>query len=278
MLDILTDELARLPLATSALVGGLCSYLGLHVVLRRIVFVSAALAEISALGVAVAGLYDWTQHGIEETVGVQACALVMTLLGVLLFSFKVGRGRVPEDGYIGIGYVVAWAGTLLLIYAQPHGEEHMHRLLQGDVLGVTAHDVQLLAVVFGVLALLHVLFFKEFVMVSFDPEMAQTLGVRVKIVNFLFYLSLGIAISLAIKDAGLLLVFSFLVLPPITGLLMSSRKEGVVIWSLAAALLASLAGVYASFTIEQISTGPAIVMCSFALFLVAWVKSRMFKD
>jgi len=278
MFDILADELARFPLFTAGIVGALCSYLGIHVVLRRIVFVSAALAEISAFGVALAGLYDWTRIGWEEATGVQVCAVATTLIGVVIFSMRVGRGRVPEDGYIGIGYVVAWAGALLLIYAQPHGEEHMHRLLQGDVLGVTEADVRLLAGVFGAIVLLHVVFFKEFVMVSFDPEMSQTLGVRVKVFNFLFYLSLGIAISLAVKDCGLLLVFSFLVLPAITGLLMSGRKEGVIVWSLVSALLASVTGVWASFTFEQISTGPAIVVCSFALFVVAWVKSRIVKD
>jgi ABC-type Mn2+/Zn2+ transport system permease subunit len=267
MSEMLSFPFVRIALLASAIIGSLCAFLGIHVVLRRIVFVGAALAEISALGVAAAVLMEWNPI---------YCSIGATFLGVLLLSFKRSRGRVPEDGYIGVGYATAWAASILLIYAAHHGEAHMRELLQGEILSMTEGDLSLLAAVFGGIALLHVVFFKEFWMVSFDPEMAQTLGLRAWLWNFLFYLSLGGAISIAIHDAGVLLVFSYLVMPPITGLLSTRRKGGVIAIAILSALIASVAGVWISFNYEEVSTGPAIVMCSFALSVLAWIKNRIF--
>ena len=264
--EMMNEEFVRIALGAAATIGALCSYLGIHVVLRRIVFVGAALAEISALGVALAVFKHWDPL---------RCSLGAVLVGVLLFSLPVRRGRIPEDGYIGISYAAAWAGALVLLYLAPHGEGEMMHLLQGDILGIQLEELHTLMAVFTGLALCHLLFMKEFWMVSFDPEMAQTLGLRAWWWNFLFYLSLGVAIALAIRAAGVLLVFSFLVLPPITGLLLSSRKGWVIVFSVVSSLLAAFIGVWLSYTYAEISTGPAIVICSFALFAAAWLIRRV---
>lgn len=264
--EMMNEEFVRVALGAASVIGALCSYLGIHVVLRRIVFVGAALAEISALGVAVSVYNEWDPL---------KCSLGAVFVGVVLFSLPMRRGRIPEDGYIGISYAAAWAGALVLLYVAPHGEGEMMHLLQGDILGVQIEDLQVLLYVFGAVAIFHLLFMKEFWMVSFDPEMAQTLGLRTWWWNFLFYLSLGVAIALAIRAAGVLLVFSFLVLPSITGLLLSSRKGWVMTFSLISSLVAAFVGVWLSYTYAEISTGPAIVLCSFALFILAWVTRRV---
>lgn len=255
-------------LGASALIGTICSYLGAHVVLRRIVFVGAALAELSALGVSVGVLYEWNEF---------YCSLAVTLAGVLAFSLKGGKGIIPHEGYIGVGYVTAWAASILLLSIAPRGEKQMHDLLQGDILGVAADPqaLTILAVLLGVLMLLLLVFHRELMMITFDAEMAQTLGLRTRAWNFMFFTILGVAISLAMKTAGLLLVFSFLVLPPITGLLLCRRQLGAFLLSFLAALAASFGGVWWSLSAESIPTGPAIVVCSAALFAVAFVVSRL---
>lgn len=263
---MLSEDFMRTALGAASLIGALCAYLGIHVVLRRIVFVGAALAEISALGVATAVFFG---------LSMLHCSLGAVFLGVLLFSLPTRRGRIPEDGYIGISYATSWAGAMVLLYIAPHGEGEMMHLLQGDILGVQVEELQLLLYVFGGLGLLHALFFKEFWMVSFDPEMAQTLGLTARLWNFLFYLSLGVVIALAIRAAGVFLVFSFLVLPPITGLLLSNRRGWVIVLSIMSALLSAFAGVWASYTYANISTAPAIVLSSFSLFVLAWLTRRV---
>lgn len=255
-------------LAASAVIGTICSYLGIHVVLRRIVFVGAALAELSALGVSIGVLYDWNEF---------YCSLAVTLAGVIVFSLKGGRGFIPHEGYIGVGYVVAWAASIILLSIAPRGEKQMHDLLQGDILGVAAdpESFMILAAILGLMMIVLIAFHRELMMVTFDPEMAQTLGLRTRAWNFLFFALLGGAIALAMKTAGLLLVFSLLVLPPITGLLLCRRQAGAFTISFLSSLVASFCGVWWSLTKETIPMGPAIVVCSFGLFVLAWLVSHL---
>lgn len=245
-----------------------CSVLGVYVVLRRIVFVGAALAQLSSAGIALA-LWLSGQGMLLGLAGHPiAFALLLTIAGVLFFGVGSGRGRVPPDATIGVTYAVAAAAGIILISKAATGEAH-DIFLQGNILGITAADtITLIAVAVPVLVL-HAIFYKEFLFVSFDRETARTLGYNVSFWNLLLYLTLGLVIAFAMQFAGVMLVFNFLVVPAVTGLLVSRGMAGAFFWSVFSAVLAAIIGFSLSVPFD-LPSGPAIIAVSGVLALLAY--------
>jgi len=248
-----------------------CSVLGVFVVYRRVVFVAAALAQLSSAGVALAGLIGGAGavlgagHGKLEL----ALSLLATLGGVAFFSQEGGARRIPGDARLGIAYVLAGGVAVLLVARTAGGDAHA-LLLRGNILGTTREEVALLAATVGGVLLLYLLLYKEFLFVSYDREMAATLGYRARRWSFLLYLTLGLVIAVSIQTAGVLLVFSFLVLPPVTGILLGRSLPGVIAWSAAAGVAAATLGFVASIRFD-LPTGPAIVALSGVILAAAWL-------
>ena len=248
-----------------------CSVLGVYVVLRRIVFVGAALAQLSSAGIALSLFIVGAGLGLGGVTHPVALSLLVTLSGVIFFAGG-GRGSVPPDAKIGVTYAVAAALGIILVAKAASGEAH-DIFLQGNILGITRGDMLVLLAVTAPVLILHTVFFKEFLFVSFDREMARTLGYDVRVWNLLLYLTLGLVIAFAMQFAGVMLVFNFLVLPAVTGLLVARSVSGTFVWSISAALLAALVGFSISIPFD-LPTGPAISAVSGALVIIAWLIRR----
>ena len=251
-----------------------CSVLGVYVVLRRIVFVGAALAQLSSAGIALAMFLSGAGIASGLTGHPVAMALIVTLAGALFFGAEGGgRGPVPPDATIGVTYAVAAALGIVLIAKASSGEAH-DLFLSGNILAITRADTLVLLAVSVPVLLIHLLFYKEFLFVSFDRETARTLGYRVSGWNLLLYLTLGLVIAFAMQFAGVMLVFNFLVLPAVTGLLVGRGMSGVFAGSVISALLAALIGFTLSVPYD-LPTGPAIICVSGILALLAWAARRL---
>jgi zinc transport system permease protein len=268
-----TVLLFREALYGALVIGLACSVLGVYVVLRRIVFVGAALAQLSSAGIAFALFLGGMGLGGELTRHPVAMALLVTLAGALFFGLGGGtKSGVPPDATIGVTYAVAAALGILLISKAKSGEAH-DIFLQGNILGITRADTTvLLAVAVPVLAL-HILFYKEFLFVSFDPETARTLGYRVTRWNLLLYFTLGLVIAFAMQFAGVMLVFNFLVLPAVTGLLLAKSMGGIFMVAVVSGIIASVVGFGLSVPFD-LPSGPAIVAVSGAIAALASVGRR----
>ena len=261
--------LFRESLYGTLVIASACSVLGVYVVLRRIVFVGAALAELSSAGIALALWLAGQNVALGITTHPIAVSLIVTMAGVVFFGSGSGRGRIPPDATIGVTYAVAGAAGILLISKAAAGEAH-DLFLHGNILGITRVDtIVLLAVAVPVL-FAHVIFYKEFLFVSFDRETARTLGFHVGFWDLLLYLTLGLVIAFAMQFGGVMLVFNFLVLPAVTGLLVSRSMGGTFLWSIVSGLLAALIGFTLSVPFD-LPSGPAIIAVSGALALVAFV-------
>lgn len=236
-------------------VAALCSYLGLFVVARRMVFIGVALAELSSAGIALGLLV-----GFAPLWG----ALGFMVLGVLLFSRRWAPRLLPPDAVIGVFYTIATALGILLIAKSAQGESHMLTLLRGDVLAVYPSETIEMAVVFAVIAGVHWLFGKEFLLVSLDRDMASTLGYKAASWDFLLFLTIGVAVSLSIRSVGVLLTTTMLIVPAATALMLAPR------WN-RAALVAPLLGIFAVMVglwLSLVADFPAsavIVAVSFSL-------------
>ena len=249
-----------------------CSVLGVYVVLRRIVFVGAALAQISSAGIALALWLGGASIALGPVSHPTVMSLLLTLAAVMFFAGGT-RGRVPPDATIGVTYAVAAAVGILLIAKASHGEVH-DIFLSGNILGITRADTLVLLAVAVPVLVLHTIFYKELLFVSFDRETARTLGYNVRWWDLLLYLTLGIVIASAMQFAGVMLVFNFLVLPAVTGLLMSHTMRGLFFWSVTSALGAAFLGFSLSVPFD-LPSGPAISAASGVLVLLAWVGRRL---
>jgi zinc transport system permease protein len=246
-----------------------CSVLGVYVVLRRIVFVGAALAQLSSAGIALALFLAGLGVATIVTAHPIALALVLTIAGVLFFGSGGQRARIPPDATIGVTYAVAAAIGIILISKAKTGEAH-DIFLQGNILGITRADTLVLIAITVPVLLSHLIFYKEFLFVSFDRETARTLGFRVGFWNLFLYLTLGLVIAFAMQFAGVMLVFNFLVLPAVTGLLLSRSMGGTFAWSVISALLAALIGFSISVPFD-LPSAPAIIAVSGILVIVAFL-------
>ena len=278
----MADTVSTILLFRDALFGALimalaCSVLGVYVVLRRIVFVGAALAQLSSAGIALGLFLYGLGIGGELTHHPVAMALIVTITGAMFFGVgSSGRAGVPPDAAIGVTYAVAAAVGILLIAKAKTGEAH-DIFLQGNILGITRLDTMILLAVAVPVLLVHLVFYKEFLFVSFDRETARTLGYNVRFWNLLLYFTLGVVIAYAMQFAGVMLVFNFLVLPAVTGLLLARSMWGIFVVAIGSALLAALIGFSLSVPFD-LPSGPAIIAVSGALALIAWAARRLLKN
>lgn len=249
MIEMLQYPFIRTALLGTVAIGVTCAYLGVYVVLRRIVFVGATLAQISSAGIALGILTGWSPSGLS---------LGLTLLAVLFFAHPMFGRRWPQDAVLGVLFTVSGAAAILLVAHTARGNEEVVNLLQGNLLALGAAEARLLAAAFAGLLLAHLVFYKEFLYLSFDPAMAATQGYRAGLWNLGFYALLGLAIALAIKSIGVLLMFAFLVIPASLGLVVARRLAWVFVVAGASAALAVFVGIWLSY-LWDFPSAPMIV-------------------
>jgi len=253
------------PFVTCMVLVAMLSYLGLHVIAREVIFVDLSLAQMAALGSLSALLI----HVDPDSPTAYLFALVATALGALLFALTrtSGRkGRVPQEAFIGIVYVVASAAAVLVANKVPGGGEAVEKTLVGSLLWVTWPQILKLALVYAGLGLFQFALRHRFLTISFNPEEAQQNGWKIRWWDFLFYLSFGVVITLAVPLAGVLMVFSFLVVPAVIANLFTGDKRRLTLISWSTGALASLLGLWVSYT-KDLPTGPLIV-CMYGLVLL----------
>ena len=252
------------PLVACLIIVAIHSYLGLHVIAREVIFVDLSLAQMAALGSAVAILAGSQPDSTSSFL----YALGFTTLGAAIFALTRTheRGRVPQEAIIGIVYVVASAMAILVADRTPRGGEAIKDILVGSLLWVSWPVIGRLAAIYVVIGIFHWLLRSRFLTISFHPETAAAQGWNVRFWDFLFYLSFGIVITFSVPIAGVLLVFSFLVVPAAVAFQFTRRQGALAVTSWIAGVLASAAGLWFSFRYD-LPTGPLIV-CAFGVVLL----------
>ncbi len=259
MLDLMLP-----PLVACMVIVAIHSYLGLHIIAREVIFVDLSLAQMAALGSTVAILV-----GVEhDSPGNFAYALGFTTLGAGIFALTrtTQKGRVPQEAIIGIVYVVASAAAILVADQAPRGGEAIKDILVGSLLWVTWPAILRMAVIYAVIGALHWVLRRRFLTISFEPETALGSGWKIRWWDFLFYLSFGVVITFSVPVAGVLLVFSFLVVPAAIAFQFTESYRWLAILSWLAGMIASAAGIVVSFRYD-LPTGP-LVVCMFGLLLL----------
>jgi zinc/manganese transport system permease protein len=271
-MDILTFLL--LPFLTGLVLTGIHAYLGVHVVERGVIFVDLSLAQIAALGTTVAFLAGYDLHS-----GVSYFwSLGFTIVGAAIFALtRVHREtRIPQEAIIGIVYAVSAAAAILVMSKAPQETEHLKDMLVGNILAVNTYTIVKTAILYALVGLFHFIFRKKFLTISLNAHNGAVDTVpNVKLWDFLFYTSFGFVVTSSVAIAGVLLVFSYLIVPSVAAMLFSYSigKRLAIGWTMGA--LVTAIGILLSFQLD-LPTGATIV-CTFglALLLMAGVWAMM---
>src|SRR5437870_6471415 len=240
-------------------------YLGIHVIARKVIFVDLALAQIAALGATYALILGYDPN--TEPLQVSLFSLVFTFVGAGAFAVaRMRRERVPQEAFIGIIYAVASAAAVLILSKSPTGGEELKHMLVGDVLLVSMPTIINDAILYSLVLIFHIIFRKKFLAISIDAEAAHGAGINIRVWDLLFYMSFGVLVTRSVAIAGVLLVFSYLVIPAVIAQMWSDTIKGRLILGWTIALSASVAGILWSFYSDY-PTGPAVVM-TLASFLI----------
>lgn len=265
-------EVMKWPFAACLILPPLLVYLGLHVVRREVIFVDLALAQVATLGTCVALLLGY-HFDDRPTFWI---SLGVTFLGAAFFSWSRGsrKHQVPQEAVIGITFVVAAAGVILLLSRVAGGKEELEHLLTGDILNVTQGEVLQRAAIFIALAVFYAAFHRRFALISSDPDQAAAGGMKVRLWDFLFYAAFALVVVSFVRVAGVLLTFAYLIVPAVCGVMLAQQWLGrlLVGWVVAAA--ASLIGLWASYQLD-LPTGAAIVVACGLLLAVVTVVAMV---
>jgi zinc/manganese transport system permease protein len=259
------------PFIALLVIAGMHVYLGLHVVEREVIFVDLSLAQMAVLGASVASLWGHEPGDLAT----RLLALAFTVVGAITFSLtRNDHGRVPQEAIIGIVYAVAAAASVLILNNAPHGAEHIRDVLVGQLLAIEKKDVLRLAVLYAVLGGLHMWWRKRLLLISHDPIAARAQGIKVKAWDFLFYLTFGLTVTASVELCGVLVVFSFLIVPSVIGMLYAGHVGTRLAIGWTVAVLASALGMIGSVALS--APPGAAVVCAFGALLVLAGIGRMF--
>jgi len=234
---------------------GIHSYLGIHVIKRKVIFVDLALAQIAALGTTVGFLFGI----LPGSTGAYWFSLGFTFVGAAVFAVSRFRHeKVPQEAIIGVTYAIAAAVAILVIDKAPHGAEHIKELLTGSILWVKWTTIFNAGIIYIIIGIFHYIFRRQFLLISEDAEKAHEQGLSVRFWDFLFYVSFGVVITHSVGTAGVLLVFVFLVVPAIVSIIITDVlwKQLVIGWGLG--VVVSILGLYISY-VADLPSGPTVV-------------------
>lgn len=267
--EILKTILYEFPFALfGSIVGGvLCAYLGVYVVSKRVVFVGATLTQVAVAGIAFSHL---PFVHIEPLWG----SIIFTLAATILFAQLLRSPTIPRDSVLGVSYVVAIALRILMIQKSPAAEvSEIEAILKGDILFVTSDQFYLLLGVFIAVMVVHLLFYKAFIFVSFDAETASTQGFRSRWWEIFFYLTVGIAVSIATRIVGDVFVFGFLVIPAVSAIFLAKKVQHIFLFSVLVGLISPFLGLFLAFKLD-FPAGPTTVATAFLLLVFSWIVSK----
>jgi zinc/manganese transport system permease protein len=243
---------------------GIHAYLGIHVIAREVVFVDIAMAQIAALGATAAFLVGYEMHSPLSYVA----ALGFTVLGAGVLALTRVRGRhVSQEAIIGVVYAVSAAASVLLADRAPHGAEHIRAMLVGSLLSVGPGDVARVALLYAAVGLVHWTLRRPFLLISTDPDAAYREGWRVRLWDFVFYATFGVVVTSSVRVAGVLLVFSYLIVPALAGIAVGGGIAARLVTGWVFGTVVSVVGISASAAFD-LPTG-ATVVCAFGVMLLA---------
>ncbi|MEJ2196326.1 MAG: metal ABC transporter permease [Ignavibacteriaceae bacterium] len=282
-------ELFPYAILGSILAGIICSFLGVFVVSQRAVFLGAALTQVSIAGVAFSFLHLINlEQLIASTFGITAIensflhhfehtffSLLFAIIAVLIFSQSYKQKLLTQDSTLGIIFVIAIAIRIIFIQKSPIAEvSEIESILKGDILFIGMSEFYTLLVILISVFLIFMLFYKQLKFVTFDAETATAHGLKAQLWLLLFYLTVGVGISLTTRFVGDVFTFAFLILPASVGILLASRVSRVFLIAIFVGAIVPPISIYIAFILD-VSSGPTAVVIAFIVVVSIYILKKI---
>ncbi len=267
----------RDPMIVGAVSGAICGFLGVYVVLRRIIFVSAALTQISSFGVALSFyLEGYSLGALAFLIHPFILSMALTSLAALFFALKRDYSRISREGVIGFGFLIASGAVVILGDRITKGAHDIANILFGSAVVVDPKDLYIIPAIAIIAAIIHAIYFKDFIFVSFDEESARLVKYPVRMLNTVMLITIAVVASVSTRALGALPVFAFLALPPLTSLFLTEKLKLVFALSVIMGVLSATLGYFFSF-ILSIPTGASMAVCASIFFILGllWREVRI---
>lgn len=248
-------------LLAAVVVGIVCSVLGTYIVLQGMAFFGDALAHTILPGVVVAFLLGW-----PLAIGALAMGIV-TALGIGALTSK---GVIKEDTAIGVIFAGFFALGVAMLSATGNYTIDLAHFLFGNLLGVSTADLVVTFLLGGIVLLTIFLFYKEFLVISFDPVLATTLRLPAGFLRYLLLVLIAVTIVVALQVVGIALMLAMLVTPAAAAMLLTRRLPSMMAAAAIIGAISGIIGIYASFYLD-IATGPAVVLAASLIFLIVFL-------
>ena len=265
-------------LAMAFLVTAACGLVGNYLVLRRISLVGDAISHSVLPGIAIAFILTGSRSEAPMFIGALVAGVITTLIIEVLHS----RTRIKQDAAIGITFSTMFAiGVILISLHGSHTDLDLDCVLFGKldflstkekiIIGLPGVVITMgtVALIVGIMILL---FYKELLVSSFDPNLAATIGISPRLVHYLLMCILSVVVVSAFSSVGAILVIAMLILPAATSYLLTDRLQVMMLFTLLHSFMSSISGVHLAVALK-IPTAPATVVCGMMFFLMAWIFS-----
>jgi len=259
MLDLFTYDFMQRSLLAAAMVGGLCSVIGVFVVLRGLAFVGAGTAHAAFAGVALGYLMGWPPL---------LLAIIFGLATVWITGWVEEKGRMKLDVSIGILYTTTMALAILFIGLMKTYNAEVYGYLFGSVLSVTNEELRTIGGLSVLVLGLILLFSKELYFIAFDQEMAEASGVPARTIFFLLLTLVALTVVISLKTVGAILVFAMILIPASTAYQFTHSLRTLTLYSIIIGISTSVTGVLIS-AVWDVPSGPAIVLLATSIFFLA---------
>lgn len=282
-------ELFPYAILGSIAAGFICSFLGVFVVSQRVVFLGAALTQAAIAGVAFSFLHLLNlEELIASTLGIQAIddsflhhfehtffSLFFAVLAVIIFSQSNRQKFLTTDSLLGIIFVTTIALRIIFIQKSPIAEvAEIESILKGDILFIGGQEFYTLLIIQVIIYFIFTLFSKQLRFVTFDADTAAAHGINDRFWLLIFYLTVGVGISLTTRFVGDVFTFAFLILPASTALLLAKRVTGVFILSILIGAAIPPIAIYLAF-VYDLSSGPTAVVVALIVYLIVFTFKKL---
>ena len=277
-------ELFPFAILGSIAAGIICGFIGVFVVSQRVVFLGASLTQAAIAGVAFSFLHlfdlegfaanvfnltisdDSIFHHLEATV----FSLLFASIAVLIFSQAQHQKKITQDAVLGIIFVVSIAVRIMFIQKSPIAEvSEIESILKGDILFIGEREFITLAIILSVIVSVFTIFQKQLKFVVFDPESASAHGINSKLWLLIFYLIVGMGISLTTRFVGDVFTFAYLIIPSSIGIILGKKVLSVFLIAITVGAVIPPIAIYFAFVFD-FSSGPAAVVTAFLVFIIVW--------
>jgi len=266
------------PVLVAAFAGAICGFMGVYVVLRRIVFVSAALTQMSGFGVVLTFyLQSVFLSSFFTHIDPFIFSIFVTVLAALFFSLKKDYMPISMEGVIGFTFLISSSLIIILSDKIVQGHHEIHNILFGSAVVVEPDEVVIVPLLSIIAFVVNILLFKDFVFISYDKETAQLYNYPVKYINLIFFILLAVILAITTRALGALTIFALLVLPALSSMYLSRKLRTIFILSSVFGLFSATIGYFFSF-IFSIPTGATMAFTASMIFIISHLKHELFNN